>query len=434
MQSQHEITHKHRATMSGESRGQGSTGPTQQPPSFVISYRSSNSDSDSDTTERESTFEPTGTAEPKKAAAHAKPAAFRPTLLTSTQSSAARLSSASAATLQPTTSKARANPKSPTLGTEAIRSDEDADADAEAEAEAETEADKQRIKVAHGLLNWRERVGLLRSSSSSASATASGDLHTPLLHAGPSNVPRYDAGPASGLLSDMSLPVNDDSGPSQPPSTDSGISGHRRSGHLPTVLAETLAPAKEAPGLGFLSDDDPRRADSDDLLKGGKIHTQRLMTQLAWLAVAISQGLLFPFFTMGESSPNGSTNSDWYQELHRPPYTPPVEAHYVMLALLCLTQSRAAWLVWRRGGLSRQAAPLFLFFASFSLFQCWTVTFFAYHSAATALFVAFLMVASAFFAYVMFRARLKRAGQLLLPWLAWMIFLTVPTFDILIRN
>lgn len=112
----------------------------------------------------------------------------------------------------------------------------------------------------------------------------------------------------------------------------------------------------------------------------------------------------------------------WYQELAKPPFSPPDWVFGPVWTVLYLMMGVAAWLVWRRAGLRDGAAALTLFGVQLALNAAWSWLFFGFRLPGVA-FVELLVLWAAIAAtLVAFWRTTLAAGLLMVPYLAWVSF------------
>lgn len=112
----------------------------------------------------------------------------------------------------------------------------------------------------------------------------------------------------------------------------------------------------------------------------------------------------------------------FYDELRKPPGTPPPGAFGPAWTVLYLLMGVAAWLVWREG-LSRQTiVALGLFAAQLALNFAWSLIFFGQHRIGAALVEIVVLWLAILATVVAFWLVRPAAGILLLPYLAWVSF------------
>ena len=115
----------------------------------------------------------------------------------------------------------------------------------------------------------------------------------------------------------------------------------------------------------------------------------------------------------------------WYGTLERPAVAPPNWVFGPVWTALFALMGGAAWLVWRRLD-GPDAAParraLWLFAGQFALNLAWSAAFFWAQSPAAGLVVIAALWLAIAATLVAFRRVDRRAGWLLVPYLAWVTF------------
>jgi tryptophan-rich sensory protein len=114
----------------------------------------------------------------------------------------------------------------------------------------------------------------------------------------------------------------------------------------------------------------------------------------------------------------------WYAGLRKPPWNPPNWLFAPVWTVLYALMAVAAWLVWRRTGLSWECG---LFVLQLALNAAWTWLFFGLKRPALALAeiaVLWLVILATLLAFWSVR---PLAGWLLVPYLAWVTFATALT-------
>jgi translocator protein len=118
----------------------------------------------------------------------------------------------------------------------------------------------------------------------------------------------------------------------------------------------------------------------------------------------------------------------WYGGLSKPLWTPPNWAFAPVWTILFIAMAIAAWLVWRKVGLT--AAPMQLFLLQLLLNVTWSGLFFRLRSPCLA-FVEIVMLWFAILATsIEFRKAVPAAGWLLLPYLVWVSYAAALNFSI----
>jgi benzodiazapine receptor len=143
----------------------------------------------------------------------------------------------------------------------------------------------------------------------------------------------------------------------------------------------------------------------------------------AWLVITFAAAALGNVAT-------GTSIKDWYPSLVKPALTPPDwvfgpvwTAIYVMMAI-------AAWLVWRQAGFANARGPLLLYLTQLTLNAIWSVLFFGLKNprlAAAEIVVLWIAILATL---ISFRRRSIGAALLLAPYLAWVTFAAVLSFQI----
>lgn len=135
----------------------------------------------------------------------------------------------------------------------------------------------------------------------------------------------------------------------------------------------------------------------------------------------------------GWLSGSGSNNA-WYQALAKPSWTPPGGSFALAWTVLYVLMGTAlATVVYARGSPGRGAA-IGLFALQFALNLAWSPTFFGAHrvDAGFWLILAILAAATATTA-AFFRIR-RRAGWLMVPYLAWLGFAALLNYEVWTLN
>lgn len=122
---------------------------------------------------------------------------------------------------------------------------------------------------------------------------------------------------------------------------------------------------------------------------------------------------------------------DWYPTLNKPAWNPPSWIFAPVWTTLYVLMAIAAWLVWKKDArFSGVRVALLLFFLQLALNCLWPFLFFKFRSPAWALVeVATLLIMVALTTWAFF-TQSKRAGLLMLPYLAWASFATFLNFTI----
>lgn len=117
-----------------------------------------------------------------------------------------------------------------------------------------------------------------------------------------------------------------------------------------------------------------------------------------------------------------SSVNDWYQTLAKPTWTPPDWVFGPVWSILYFLMAVAAWLVWRKSGVSGARTVWFLFGAQLLLNAAWSGIFFAMRSPGGAFVEILLLWTTIAATMLVFWTRYKLAGWLLVPYLSWSSF------------
>jgi tryptophan-rich sensory protein len=144
--------------------------------------------------------------------------------------------------------------------------------------------------------------------------------------------------------------------------------------------------------------------------------TPRPIVRLALsVAVSFSAGLIGSLFT-------GPAVATWYGSISKPAWTPPSFLFGPVWSALYLMMGIAAWLVWRKAGLSGAPRAMLLFGMQLIANAAWSAIFFGLRRFDLAfveiivLWALILATATAFWRHD------ARAGLLLIPYLLWVSF------------
>lgn len=118
----------------------------------------------------------------------------------------------------------------------------------------------------------------------------------------------------------------------------------------------------------------------------------------------------------------------WYATLAKPPFTPPDWIFGPVWSFLYLSMAVAAWLVWRRKGLSDARWPLALFAVQLALNVAWSWLFFGFRNPGLGFLDIVLLWIAIAATLVAFWRRFSIAGLLFVPYLLWVTFAAVLNF------
>jgi len=139
------------------------------------------------------------------------------------------------------------------------------------------------------------------------------------------------------------------------------------------------------------------------------------LTLAAFLAVTFAAAGVGSLFT-------ASSVGSWYATVAKPSWTPPNWVFGPAWTVLYSLMAIAAWLVWRRVGLSGASVALGLYFAQLGLNVAWSGLFFGLRNIGAALVDIVGLWLLILFTTRAFWRRSHAASILLLPYLAWASF------------
>ncbi len=123
--------------------------------------------------------------------------------------------------------------------------------------------------------------------------------------------------------------------------------------------------------------------------------------------------------------------ADWYPTLNKPAWNPPPWIFGPVWTTLYVMMAVAAWLVWKTDmRFSGVRVALILFFIQLALNCLWSFLFFGARNPGWALIDIVLLLMSLLLTTWAFFSQSKRAGVLMLPYLAWVGFATFLNFTI----
>lgn len=120
----------------------------------------------------------------------------------------------------------------------------------------------------------------------------------------------------------------------------------------------------------------------------------------------------------------------WYVTLRKPLWTPPNWLFGPVWTALYLGMAIAAWLVWRRAGVSGGKLALTLFALQLVLNVCWSAIFFSAHMPGLAFADIVLLWLLILATVVSFWPISRVAGWLMVPYLLWVAFAAVLNYTI----
>jgi len=140
-------------------------------------------------------------------------------------------------------------------------------------------------------------------------------------------------------------------------------------------------------------------------------------------AVGLGVSLVICFGAAGLGSALTTPSiSGWYSALRKPSWTPPNWLFGPVWSALYLAMAIAAWLVWRRAGVSSAKIALTLFVLQLVLNVGWSAIFFTLHTPGFALAEIVLLWLLILATAASFWPVSQAAGWLMVPYLCWVGF------------
>ena len=118
----------------------------------------------------------------------------------------------------------------------------------------------------------------------------------------------------------------------------------------------------------------------------------------------------------------------WYEGLSKPNWTPPNWLFAPIWTILYMAMGVAAWLVWRRSGLT--AAPMQLFLLQLLLNVAWSAVFFRFRSPGWAFVEIVTLWCAILLTAIGFGRTAPLAGWLMIPYLLWVSYAAALNFAI----
>jgi translocator protein len=140
-----------------------------------------------------------------------------------------------------------------------------------------------------------------------------------------------------------------------------------------------------------------------------------------WLGLALF--ILICFGAAGAGSWFTTPALDgWYADLRKPVWNPPSWIFAPVWTTLYLLMAVAAWLVWRKAGITAGRGALALFAVQLVLNVAWSALFFGLHNPGAAFIDIVLLWIAIAATMAAFRPFTPAAAWMLAPYLAWVTF------------
>lgn len=148
--------------------------------------------------------------------------------------------------------------------------------------------------------------------------------------------------------------------------------------------------------------------------------SSQLTGLLAWLLAVFAVAVLGAIASVDAAS--------FYAELSKPSWAPPAWVFGPVWSVLYVLMGIAAWLVWRSPGRNRVALSFFV--AQLAANALWSWLFFAWHWGAAAAVEIVVLLALILATVVAFWRSSRSAALLLVPYLLWVSFASVLTWEV----
>lgn len=159
---------------------------------------------------------------------------------------------------------------------------------------------------------------------------------------------------------------------------------------------------------------------------------QLRMAYLRWALVTVPALVLLG--TVSGLASHAGVGNPWYLALVKPAITPPGWAFGVVWTGLYILMGLALAMILNARRARGRGVAIILFLVQFALNLAWSPSFFAFHKVVPAfVLIVAIFVLAAISTALFWRIR-AGAGALLLPYLAWLIFAAILTWQICTLN
>ena len=138
--------------------------------------------------------------------------------------------------------------------------------------------------------------------------------------------------------------------------------------------------------------------------------------------------------TLSGRAANSGYGNPWFDALEKPGFMPPGWAFPVAWTILYICLGLALALILHAKGAKGRPLALTLFFAQLALNYAWSPVFFALHEVGTAFVLITGMILLSIAAAVLFYRIRRKAGLLMLPYIAWLCFAAALNWQIMALN
>ena len=155
--------------------------------------------------------------------------------------------------------------------------------------------------------------------------------------------------------------------------------------------------------------------------------TSQLKKIVFCILVSLGVGFAASFLTM--DAVNG-----WYQLLEKPAFNPPNWVFGPVWTILYIMMGTAAGMVWSTPSTELRNRALLVFSLQLILNASWSLFFFSMHSPLYGLFVIFPLLILNIWCTVLFYKIHRLSGQLMVPYVLWLVYATVLNVSIYVLN
>ena len=120
----------------------------------------------------------------------------------------------------------------------------------------------------------------------------------------------------------------------------------------------------------------------------------------------------------------------WYQSLAKPSWNPPAAVFGPVWTLLYILMGVSAWFVWKKDGFRGARLALSLFVGQLVLNALWSYLFFGLQRISAALADILALWILILVVTVLFWRKVRAAGALMIPYLAWVGFASALNFTL----
>lgn len=142
------------------------------------------------------------------------------------------------------------------------------------------------------------------------------------------------------------------------------------------------------------------------------------------LVVTLAVGALAGIATAGQ------TSGDWYINLEKPAYQPPAWLFSPVWTTLYVLMGVSLYLVWKQPASRERNISIGVFVAQLVLNFLWSFIFFKWHLLEMAVIEIVVLWVLILATIIRFGKQSRPAAWLLVPYIAWVSFAAVLTFDI----